>query len=161
MVVPTAAWGPASEAAEPGRKLALAPPDAAVNALLRAAAARVTARRLPVSTYRLQFHAGFTFRQAAEVVPYLAALGVSHCYASPYLQARPGSLHGYDVVDHGQLNREIGDRGDYRRLIARLRQHGLGQILDMVPNHMSVASQLNLRGVLRYRLDAAQARHVP
>jgi (1->4)-alpha-D-glucan 1-alpha-D-glucosylmutase len=96
-------------------------------------------RRIPSATYRIQFNAGFTFRDGAAVVPYLAELGISDLYASPYLQARPGSVHGYDIVDHDTLNREIGDEHDHARLSAALREHGLGHVLDIVPNHMGVA----------------------
>lgn len=94
--------------------------------------------RIPLSTYRLQFNRNFTFAQAAEIVPYLAALGISHCYASPYLRARPGSMHGYDIIDHHNLNPEIGTPEDYERFIAALHGNGMGQILDIVPNHMGV-----------------------
>ena len=94
--------------------------------------------RIPISTYRLQFNRNFTFAQAAEIVPYLAALGISHCYASPYLRARPGSMHGYDIIDHHHLNPEIGSPEDYKRFVAALHSHGMGQILDIVPNHMGV-----------------------
>lgn len=93
---------------------------------------------IPRATYRLQFNRDFTFAQAAEVIPYLAALGVSHCYASPYLKARPGSGHGYDIVDHAALNPEIGTPEDYERFVMVLREQGMGQILDVVPNHMGV-----------------------
>jgi (1->4)-alpha-D-glucan 1-alpha-D-glucosylmutase len=96
-------------------------------------------RRIPTATYRIQFNAGFTFRDAAAIVPYLAELGVSDLYASPYLQARPGSVHGYDIVDHDHLNREIGDEHDHGRMSAALREHGLGHVLDIVPNHMGIA----------------------
>ncbi|MFZ0788553.1 MAG: malto-oligosyltrehalose synthase, partial [Chromatiaceae bacterium] len=88
--------------------------------------------------YRLQLHAGFGFASAADLVPYLAELGVSHCYFSPYLKARPGSTHGYDVVAHDRLNPELGSREDYERLCDTLSAHGMGQILDMVPNHVGV-----------------------
>jgi (1->4)-alpha-D-glucan 1-alpha-D-glucosylmutase len=100
-------------------------------------------RRFPESTYRLQFHAGFTFKAATDLVPYLHALGVTHCYASPYLKARPGSTHGYDIIDHASLNPEIGSDDDYNRMVEAFRQHGLGQILDIVPNHMGVATNDN------------------
>jgi (1->4)-alpha-D-glucan 1-alpha-D-glucosylmutase len=93
---------------------------------------------VPRATYRLQFNKDFTFAQATELVPYLAALGISHCYASPYLKARPGSGHGYDIVDHAALNPEIGTPEDYERFVAALHEHGMGQILDVVPNHMGV-----------------------
>jgi (1->4)-alpha-D-glucan 1-alpha-D-glucosylmutase len=100
-------------------------------------------RTIPRSTYRLQFNKTFTFSQATALVPYLAELGVSHCYASPYLRARPGSMHGYDIVDHHQLNPEIGTLEDYERFVAALHQHGMGQILDIVPNHMGIMGSDN------------------
>lgn len=96
------------------------------------------ARLIPLSTYRLQFNRSFTFAQAAELVPYLAELGISHCYASPYLRARPGSMHGYDIIDHHHLNPEIGTPEEYERFVAALHEHGMGQILDVVPNHMGI-----------------------
>ncbi|MBB4636563.1 malto-oligosyltrehalose synthase [Longimicrobium terrae] len=95
--------------------------------------------RIPGSTYRIQFNAGFTFRDATEIIPYLAELGVSDLYASPYLQARPGSMHGYDIVDHTTLNREIGNEHDLARMSAALKSHDMGHLLDIVPNHMGVA----------------------
>src|ERR1700741_3522588 len=94
--------------------------------------------QIPLSTYRLQFNHDFTFRQAAELVPYLAKLGISHCYASPYLRARPGSMHGYDIVDDNQLNPEIGTPEEIDEFVETLHRHGMGQILDIVPNHMGV-----------------------
>jgi (1->4)-alpha-D-glucan 1-alpha-D-glucosylmutase len=97
-----------------------------------------TLAKVPIATYRLQFNRDFTFRRAAELVPYLAALGISHCYASPYLRARPGSMHGYDIIDHNTLNPEIGSPEDYEHFVAELHKHGMGQILDIVPNHMGV-----------------------
>ena len=93
---------------------------------------------IPRATYRLQLHAGFTFRDATAIVPYLADLGVSHIYCSPYLEARPGSTHGYDIIDHNGFNPEIGTRADFERFVRELRAHGMGHILDMVPNHMGV-----------------------
>ncbi|MGE5088830.1 MAG: malto-oligosyltrehalose synthase [Candidatus Levyibacteriota bacterium] len=93
---------------------------------------------IPRATYRLQLHRDFNFTDATAIVPYLAALGVSHVYCSPYLRARPGSRHGYDIVDHAALNPEIGNRDDFDGFVAALKSHGLGQILDMVPNHMGV-----------------------
>jgi (1->4)-alpha-D-glucan 1-alpha-D-glucosylmutase len=98
---------------------------------------------IPRATYRLQFHGGFTFAQAASLVPYLAQLGISHCYASPYLRARPGSQHGYDIIDHTSLNPEIGTPEDYQHLVRTLHEHGMGQILDLVPNHMGVGGSDN------------------
>jgi (1->4)-alpha-D-glucan 1-alpha-D-glucosylmutase len=100
-------------------------------------------RRLPESTYRLQFHAGFTFRDAHRIVPYLFDLGITHCYASPYLKARPGSTHGYDIIDHRTLNPEVGSAEDYAAFVEALQAHGLGQILDTVPNHMGVTTNDN------------------
>jgi (1->4)-alpha-D-glucan 1-alpha-D-glucosylmutase len=100
-------------------------------------------RPLPESTYRLQFHAGFTFRHATAVVPYLRDLGVTHVYASPYLKARPGSTHGYDIVDPRVLNPEVGTPEEHEAFVAALRAHGLGLILDIVPNHMGVGTDEN------------------
>ncbi len=104
---------------------------------------RMKSRFIPLSTYRLQFNRSFTFSQAAELVPYLAELGITHCYASPYLRARPGSMHGYDIIDHHHLNPEIGAPEDYERFVAALHDHGMGQILDVVPNHMGILSADN------------------
>ncbi|HWB49858.1 MAG TPA: malto-oligosyltrehalose synthase [Stellaceae bacterium] len=94
----------------------------------------------PRATYRLQFHRGFTFRDALALVPYLAALGVSHVYASPLTEARPGSTHGYDIVNHQRLNPEIGTEDEFRALARALRDHGMGLVLDIVPNHMGVGA---------------------
>src|ERR1017187_1628849 len=99
--------------------------------------------RSRAATYRVQLHAGFTFDDAAAVVDYLAALGVSHLYCSPYLQAAKDSTHGYDVVDHGRLNDELGGAVAHRRLVDRLAGAGLGQVLDIVPNHMALAGRAN------------------
>jgi (1->4)-alpha-D-glucan 1-alpha-D-glucosylmutase len=93
------------------------------------------------ATYRLQFHAGFTLGEAAAVVPYLQALGVSHVYASPLLRTRRGSTHGYDVVDPTQLNPELGGEGDRRALDHALATRDMGLVLDIVPNHMAVSDQ--------------------
>jgi (1->4)-alpha-D-glucan 1-alpha-D-glucosylmutase len=93
---------------------------------------------IPCGTYRIQFHKGCTFDDVTQAVPYLKALGISHLYSSPYLRARPGSTHGYDIVDHGELNPEVGDERAHGRLCAALRRNGMGQILDIVPNHMGV-----------------------
>jgi (1->4)-alpha-D-glucan 1-alpha-D-glucosylmutase len=104
----------------------------------------IAARRsFAESTYRLQFHAGFTFRDALAIVPYLHLLGITHCYASPYLQARPGSTHGYDITNHQALNPEIGTAADYEAFCQALQTHGMGQVLDIVPNHMGVAVNSN------------------
>ncbi len=100
--------------------------------------------RLPVATYRLQLNRDFTFAQAAQEVPYLHALGISHCYVAPILRARAGSDHGYDVVDHNDLNPEIGTREDFEHFVAVLREHDMGLVLDIVPNHMGVGGVDNL-----------------
>ncbi len=92
----------------------------------------------PRATYRLQFNADFRFEDAKRIVPYLAELGVSHVYASPVFLARPGSTHGYDMVDHNRLNPEIGDMADFEAFVGELHAHGMGLVLDFVPNHMGV-----------------------
>lgn len=97
----------------------------------------------PRATYRLQFNGSFTFRDARALVPYLAALGVSHCYASPFLKARAGSPHGYDIVDHTMFNPEIGTEEEFEELVRELRDNEMGLILDFVPNHMAVATSDN------------------
>ncbi len=99
---------------------------------------------VPRATYRLQFHSGFTFNDAIAIVPYLAELGISHVYASPYLKARPGSLHGYDIIDHNAINPEIGDSESFAAFCAVLAVHGMGQILDFVPNHIGIFGAENL-----------------
>src|SRR2546421_10324418 len=98
--------------------------------------------RIPTCTYRLQFNRWFTFAQAREIVPYLHALGVSDVYASPYFQASADSLHGYDITDHNKLNAAIGSGEEYDSLIAELHAHGMGQVLDFVPNHMCIGAPL-------------------
>jgi (1->4)-alpha-D-glucan 1-alpha-D-glucosylmutase len=100
--------------------------------------------RIPSSTYRLQFNREFTFGQARALVPYLHALGISDCYASPYFQARAESLHGYDITDHNKLNDAIGSRAEYDAWVAELHACGMGQVLDFVPNHMGIAEPQNL-----------------
>jgi (1->4)-alpha-D-glucan 1-alpha-D-glucosylmutase len=95
----------------------------------------------PAATYRVQLHGGFGFDQAAELAPYLAALGISHLYSSPYLQAARGSMHGYDVVDHSRLNVELGGAEGHARFCAALARSGVGQLLDVVPNHMAITPE--------------------
>ncbi len=95
------------------------------------------------ATARLQFHREFTLDQATALVPYYARLGVSHLYASPLLTARAGSTHGYDIVDHDTINPELGGEEALRRLVAALRTHEMGLILDIVPNHMGVGGNDN------------------
>jgi len=97
--------------------------------------------RVPGATYRLQLHKGFTFDDAAAIAEYLKRLGVTHVYSSPYLQAAPGSMHGYDVVDHSRVNEELGGECAHQRFCRRLGELGLGQVLDIVPNHMSLGQQ--------------------
>lgn len=98
----------------------------------------------PTATYRLQFNDSFTLRDACAIVPYLDTLGVSHVYASPLLAARPGSPHGYDIIDHGRINPALGGIEGLRSLVAALRQRGMGLLLDIVPNHMGVGGADNV-----------------
>lgn len=93
---------------------------------------------IPRATYRLQLNRDFTLAQATAIVPYLAELGISHCYLSPCLKARPGSSHGYDIVDYQSFNPEIATAEEFRHFASTLREHGMGLILDFVPNHMGV-----------------------
>ena len=102
------------------------------------------AKPIPRATYRVQFSTRFGFRDAARLAPYLSRLGISHVYASPYLKARPGSGHGYDIVDHCALNPELGDAADFEAFVAALAQAGMGHILDFVPNHMGVGGSDNV-----------------
>lgn len=105
----------------------------------------VTARpRVPAATYRFQFHRGFTFNDARELLPYLHALGVSDVYASPFFQAAPGSNHGYDVVDHNKINPEIGSEEEFHAFAQATRALGMGLIADFVPNHMGIGQPTNL-----------------
>jgi (1->4)-alpha-D-glucan 1-alpha-D-glucosylmutase len=110
-----------------------------VNRIERKAEHRGAPPEAPVATYRLQFHSELTFDKAAEIVDYLDRLGVSHVYASPIFEARPGSAHGYDVLDHGSLRDELGGEAGLERLAERLKSRGMGLVLDVVPNHMCVA----------------------
>jgi (1->4)-alpha-D-glucan 1-alpha-D-glucosylmutase len=100
-------------------------------------------RRVPVSSYRLQLGAEFDLGRAAELVPYLAALGITECYTSPLLAARPGSAHGYDICDHSRLNAELGGEAGFAAFAAACCEHGLGILLDIVPNHMSTDPEAN------------------
>jgi (1->4)-alpha-D-glucan 1-alpha-D-glucosylmutase len=99
--------------------------------------------RIPVSTYRLQFNGHFRFSDAGEIVPYLHTLGIGDIYASPYFKARAGSQHGYDILDQNSLNPEIGSEVEYEALIGKLQHWDMGQILDIVPNHMCIEGQGN------------------
>ena len=99
--------------------------------------------RIPVATYRLQLHKDFGFTAAAEIADYLHQLGISHVYSSPYLQAAPGSTHGYDVVDHHSVNEELGGQKAHDGFSKRLGECDLGQVLDIVPNHMAISGRRN------------------
>jgi (1->4)-alpha-D-glucan 1-alpha-D-glucosylmutase len=98
---------------------------------------------MPRATYRVQFGRNFGFRNAAAIAPYLAQLGISHVYASPYLQARPGSSHGYDITNHNELNRELGDNDAFEDMLSAFFANDLEHILDYVPNHMGVGGSDN------------------
>ncbi|MGY1916543.1 malto-oligosyltrehalose synthase [Blastococcus sp. SYSU DS0973] len=95
-------------------------------------------RGVPSATYRLQVHAGFPLQDAADVAGYLADLGVTHAYSSPLLRSAEGSTHGYDTVDHAHVDEARGGQAGFDRFVAALHEHGLGLVLDLVPNHMGV-----------------------
>jgi (1->4)-alpha-D-glucan 1-alpha-D-glucosylmutase len=103
---------------------------------------------VPAGTYRLQLQPAFGFAEAAAVSDYLAEVGVTHAYLSPILAAAPGSLHGYDVIDHAHLNPELGGRDGFDRLVGALREVGLGAVADVVPNHMAVPTPASLNRAL-------------
>lgn len=115
------------------------PHDGAKRAALEPAAAP----RVPLATYRVQLHGAFTFDDAARLVPYLDAMGITDLYTSSYLAARPGSRHGYDIVDHSRLNPEIGSAETFDRMVSALRERTMGHILDVVPNHMGITEGAN------------------
>ncbi len=119
------------------------------------------ASAVPTATYRLQLDRSFGFRDATALVPYLARLGISHVYCSPYLRARAGSTHGYDITDHSALNPEIGDEADFEAFVAALHAHEMGQILDFVPNHMGIGQADNAwwLDVLEYGATSPWASH--
>ncbi|MBF0459694.1 MAG: malto-oligosyltrehalose synthase, partial [Nitrospirae bacterium] len=100
--------------------------------------------KIPVSTYRLQLRGSFKFSAAAAIIPYLNELGISDIYTSPYLKARSGSAHGYDIVDPTVISEELGGEGEYELLVKELKNNGMGQIMDIVPNHMCAASNENI-----------------
>ena len=112
------------------------------SSILAEAIERVVSERdnRPLSTYRLQFHSAFRFEHARELVSYLHELGVSHLYASPFLEARAGSMHGYDIINHERLNPEIGTEDELRALVRDLNGQGMSVVLDIVPNHMGVST---------------------
>ena len=97
--------------------------------------------QVPSATYRIQFHSNFKFADAEGLIPYLHGLGVSHLYSSPYMKARRGSEHGYDVADPLRINAELGTEQEVNTLVERLRQHGMGLLLDIVPNHMAASPE--------------------
>ncbi|VTU30638.1 malto-oligosyltrehalose synthase [Variovorax sp. PBL-E5] len=119
------------------------------------------ATRVPDATYRLQFHSGFTFDDAVRILPYLARLGISHVYCSPIQRAMPGSMHGYDVVAHDEINPELGGMPAFERFTAALKQQGMGQLLDLVPNHMGITGADNAwwMDVLENGTASLYARH--
>jgi (1->4)-alpha-D-glucan 1-alpha-D-glucosylmutase len=98
---------------------------------------------VPRATYRVQLHSGFTFEDAAAIAGYLEDLGITHLYCSPYLQARPGSTHGYDVVDHGRFSEDLGGAEGHAALVEALAAAGISHIVDIVPNHMAVGERAN------------------
>ncbi len=104
-----------------------------------------SSRRLPVSSYRLQFNGSFTFADGLDTLSYLHDLGTTDCYSSPCLQARPGSSHGYDICDHGSLNPDLGGYEEFEHFSEELKRLGMGLILDVVPNHMSTWETSNAK----------------
>jgi len=115
----------------------------------------------PGATYRVQLHGGFGFADVARIAPYLSRLGITHVYCSPYLQAHPGSTHGYDVEDHTRLNEELGGPEAYGFMVDVLAANGLSQVLDIVPNHVSIAGRGNTRwwDVLKHGRASGFARY--
>jgi (1->4)-alpha-D-glucan 1-alpha-D-glucosylmutase len=132
-----------------------------VNAVIADVERQRSTQRLPTATYRVQFNSRCTFRDVEAAIPYLYSLGVSDLYCSPFLQARPGSPHGYDVVNHAAINAEIGTLEDLRSLRSTLREHDKGLIADVVPNHMAADPQLNVwwQDVLENGPSSAFASH--
>ena len=99
--------------------------------------------KIPVSTYRVQFNQYFKFTDARTILPYLHELGISDVYASPYFKAKKGSQHGYDIVDPNVINPEIGSEEEYLAFATDLRRCKMGQVLDIVPNHMCIQTRRN------------------
>jgi (1->4)-alpha-D-glucan 1-alpha-D-glucosylmutase len=116
-----------------------------------AAAPQALNQIVPRATYRLQLRREFNFRHARSALPYLAGLGISHLYLSPIFAARSGSAYGYDVVDHCAINPELGTPEEFRSLAVDARKHGLGIVLDIVPNHTAIAPNGN-----RWWLDVVE-----
>ncbi len=115
-------------------------PERIRSAFIKAAGEPI---RKPISCYRLQFNKGFTFKDAERILPYLKRLGITDIYSSPYFRAQPGSTHGYDITDYSSLNPELGTEEDFMSFTDTLLSLGMGLIMDIVPNHMSIASATN------------------
>ena len=130
----------AAAAALPAATPAHLPADAAADPAAALLDAAMQPARIPRATYRLQFNANFTFADALALVPYLDDLGISHLYASPLYRARPGSTHGYDVVNYNELNPELGTEEQFDALAGALAERGMSILLDVVPNHMGVST---------------------
>jgi len=130
----------AREADQPGASRPVKEPAIAESLYLRTREQLLGQQHIPLATYRVQIHRDFDFARTAAIVPYLARLGVSHLYSSPILRAMPGSNHGYDVVDHTQVNPELGGAMGFASLSDTLRSNGLKLVLDTVPNHMGIAA---------------------
>jgi (1->4)-alpha-D-glucan 1-alpha-D-glucosylmutase len=113
------------------------------EALVRVAQRGTVIRRIPTATYRLQFGRSLGFREVADLIPYLHDLGISDCYFSPFLEPSTEASHGYDVANHGALNASLGSPADYEELCRALADRGMGQIVDVVPNHMGIAGSRN------------------
>ncbi|MEM8552973.1 MAG: alpha-amylase family glycosyl hydrolase, partial [Pseudomonadota bacterium] len=112
------------------------------------------------ATYRLQFRSGIDFAAAAALAPHLAALGITHLYASPIFAAEPGSTHGYDVTDHNAFDPTLGTADDFAAMVAALKANGLSLMLDIVPNHMAASPNNSWwRDVLRHGRASRYARH--
>ncbi len=114
------------------------------EAFARIAQRGTVIRRIPMATYRLQFGRSLGFRDVTDLIPYLHELGISDCYFSPFLQPSTDESHGYDVADHGALNTVLGSEADYEGLCRVLAQYDMGQIVDVVPNHMGIAGSRNI-----------------
>ncbi|HMD19535.1 MAG TPA: alpha-amylase family glycosyl hydrolase, partial [Alloacidobacterium sp.] len=99
-----------------------------------------TDARAPISTYRVQMHAQFTFADAQKILPYLKQLGIGDLYSSPIFEARPGSQHGYDIIRHDRLNPELGGEAGFQQLSTALNEAKMGLLLDIVPNHMGIGN---------------------
>ncbi|WP_165986437.1 malto-oligosyltrehalose synthase [Streptomyces sp. YIM 98790] len=148
-------WDNAPPAGREGRT-----PESAPGAR-RARDARTGPRGVPTATYRIQVRPEFPFAAVRAAVPHLARLGVSHLHLSPVLEAVPGSAHGYDVTDHGRVREELGGEAGLRALAEEARAHGMGLVLDIVPNHMAVPVPADLNrplwDVLRHGPESAYA----